>query len=63
MNIEITGEHNGVTKRIAVWKMTEESIPGEPIDVEEEIMAELQKHMRHYIQKVVKNGQRTDWVY
>jgi len=55
MMIEITGEHKGVTKRIAVWEMTEESIPGEPIDVEEIIMAELQKHIRHYIQTVVKN--------
>lgn len=63
MNIEITGEHNGVTKRIAVWEYTKEVVPGEPIDVEEEIMAELRKHMRHYIQTVVKNGQRTDWVY
>ena len=55
MNIEITGEHKGVIKRIAVWEMTEESIPGEPIDVEEEIMAELQQQMNHYIQMVVKN--------
>ena len=55
MNIEITGEHKGVTKRIAVWEYTKEVVPGEPIDVEEEIMAELRKHMRHYIQTVVKN--------
>lgn len=55
MNITIIGEHKGVTKRIAVWEMTEESIPCEPIDVEEVIMAELRKHMRHYIQTVVKN--------
>jgi hypothetical protein len=55
MMIEITGEHKGVTKRIAVWEYTKEVVPGEPIDVEEEIMAALQQHMRHYIQTVVKN--------
>ena len=55
MNITIIGEHKGVTKRIAVWEYTKEVVPGEPIDVEEVIMAELRKHMRHYIQTVVKN--------
>ena len=55
MNIEITGEHKGVTKRIAVWEYTKEVVPGKPIDVEEEIMAALRKHLRHYIQTVVKN--------
>jgi hypothetical protein len=55
MNIEITGEHKGVTKRIAVWECTKEVVPGEPIDVEEEIVAELRKHTRHYIQMLVKN--------
>jgi len=53
--IEITGEHKGVTKRIAVWEYTKEVVTGEPIDVEEVIIAELRKHMRHYIQTVVKN--------
>jgi len=55
MKIEITGEHKGVTKRIAVWEYTKEVVPGEPIDVEEEIMAALQQQMNHYIQTVVKN--------
>ena len=55
MNIEITGEHKGVTKRIAVWEYTKEVVPGKPIDVEEEIMAALQQQMNHYIQMLVKN--------
>ena len=55
MKIEIIGEHKGVTKRIAVWECIKEVVPGEPIDVEEEIMAALQQQMRHYIQMVVKN--------
>jgi len=55
MKIEIIGEHKGVTKRIAVWEYTKEVVPGEPIDVEEEIMAALQQQMNHYIQMLVKN--------
>jgi hypothetical protein len=58
MKIEITGEHKDVTKRIAVWEYTKEVVPGEPIDVEEEIMAELQQQMNHYIQMLVKNERR-----
>ena len=55
MKIEITGEHKGVTKRIAVWECTEEVVPGEMVDVEEEIMQALQQQMRHYIQAELKN--------
>jgi hypothetical protein len=55
MKITITGEHQGVTKRIAVWECTEEVVPGEMVDVEEEIMAALRQQMRHYIHAELKN--------
>jgi hypothetical protein len=55
MKIEITGEHKGVTKRIAVWECTKEVVPGEMVDVEEEIMAALRQQMRHYIHAELKN--------
>ena len=55
MKIEITGEHKGVTKRIAVWEYTKEVVPGELVDVEEEIMQALQQQMRHYIHAELKN--------
>jgi hypothetical protein len=54
MKITITGEHQGVTKTIAVWEYTKEVVPGQMFDVEEEIMTALQQQMRHYIQMVVK---------
>jgi hypothetical protein len=55
MKIEIIGEHKGVTKRIAVWECTKEVVPGEMVDVEEEIMAALRQQMRHYIHAELKN--------
>jgi hypothetical protein len=55
MKITITGEHKGVTKRIAVWEYTKEVVPGQLFDVEEEIMTALQQQMRHYIYAELKN--------
>ena len=55
MKITITGEHKGVTKRIAVWEYTKEVVPGQLVDVEEEIMTALQQQMRHYIHAELKN--------
>ena len=55
MKITITGEHQGVTKTIAVWEYTEEVVPGQLFDVEEEIMQALQQQMRHYIHAELKN--------
>ena len=55
MKIEITGEHQGVTKTIAVWEYTEEVVPGEMVDVEEEIMTALQQQMQHYIHAELQN--------